>query len=88
MLYSMDDFEELASLAGESRRYFPSDPDKAVENFSDRYTHLIACLIVTNVWAYLEAEMLLKTGNRTDPLATTRKWKPSDFKLMQKHYKN
>ena len=88
MIYSMEDFDELESLAGEARKYFPSDPEGAVDHFANTYTHLISCILVTNTWAYLEAEHIIHTGNRADPLDASRKWKASDFKSIEKHYRN
>jgi len=78
MYYSLSDFDELAKLADEAKPFFPSDPEMAVEYFAQFHSHLLACLIVTNVWAYLEAEVLIQTGRRTDPFLASRKWRPTD----------
>ena len=88
MYYSLSDFDELSKLATEAKPFFPSEPELAVEYFAQFYSHLISSLIVTNVWAYLEAEVILTTGNRTDPFLASRKWRPTDFLNYQQKLRN
>jgi len=86
----MRDFDEMAYLAGEVRQFFPKEPDLALEYFQQSYTRLIALLIVSMTWNYLEAEKLLKDGLKPldDPFEGARKWRPQDFLKYQHWIRN
>ena len=84
----MQDFEEMAQLAGEVRKFFPDDPELAMKHFETGYSRLIAGLILGMAWNYLEAEHILFTGDRTDPLHSSRKWEAKDFAQFSRNHKN
>lgn len=88
MYYNMQDFEEMAELANEIRRYYPQQPELAMRHFEQSYTRLISGLVLGMAWNYLEAEHILYTGERTHPLEATRKWESSDFAHYTKHHRN
>lgn len=90
MLYNMDDFEELADLSGQCRKWYPKYPEEAVAYFIDAYqvSHLISTLIVVNVWSYLHAEHILLTGDLLEPISNSRKWTEKDFTNIAKALRN
>ena len=87
-MYSTQDFDEMEILSEEVKHYFPAEPERAVEHFQLQYTHLLASLIVGMVWSYLEAKVILKTGLRTTPYDTSRKWRPTDYLKFSEYLKN
>tara|TARA_Y100001938_G_C8099308_1_gene440388 strand:+ start:2415 stop:2669 length:255 start_codon:yes stop_codon:yes gene_type:complete len=84
----MQDFEEMAQLAGEVRKFYPQEPELAMRHFEASYTRLISGLILGMAWNYLEAEHILFTGERTDPLQSARKWEAKDFTQFSRNHKN
>ena len=55
----MQDFDEMANLADKVKQFFPTEPDLALEYFQRTYSRLIALLIVSMTWNYLEAEKMV-----------------------------
>ena len=51
--------QEMAKFAREVKDYFPKDPELALEHFQRSYSRLIALLIVSMTWNYLEAEKMV-----------------------------
>lgn len=88
--YNMKDFDEMASLANEIRKYFPKEADLAVIHFESSYSRLVSLLIVSMLWNYLEAEKIVADGlnSKADPLSNTRKWTPQDFLRYQHIMRN
>jgi hypothetical protein len=88
MYYGMEDFEEMASLAEQVRKFYPREPVKALNQFMQTYSKLVAGLVLGMAWNYLEAENILHTGRRIDPLESAREWEPNDFTKYQKSLRN
>jgi len=90
MMYNMADFEELADLSGRCRKWYPKFPEEAVDYFIDEYglSHLISTLVVVNVWAYLQAENILLTGDLLEPISNSREWTTRDFTNVAKALRN
>jgi|LULN01.1.fsa_nt_gb hypothetical protein len=87
-MYNTQDFDEMEILSTEVAKFFPAEPELAVEHFESSYTHLISSLIVGMVWSYLEAKIILKTGLRMDAYEASRKWRPTDYLKFSDYLKN
>ena len=87
-MYNTQDFDEMEILSTEVAKFFPAEPELAVEHFESSYTHLISSLIVGMVWSYLEAKIILKTGLRMDAYEACRKWRPTDYLKFSDYLKN
>ena len=90
LYYNMSDFDEMAKFAKEVKDYFPKDPELALEHFQRSYSRLIALLIVSMTWNYLEAEKMVTEGFRplNDPFEGARAWKPQDYLKYQHWLRN
>lgn len=86
----MQDFDEMAALAGEVKHLFPTEPDLALEHFQQSYSRLISLLLLGMSWNYLEAERLISEGfaSLDDPFGNTRKWRPQDMLTNQHKLRN
>ena len=87
-MYNTQDFDEMEMLSVQVEQFFPAEPELAIEHFELSYSHLISSLIVGMLWNYLEAKVILKTGLRTAPFDTSRKWRPTDYLKFSEYLKN
>ncbi len=90
LYYNMQDFDEMANLADKVKQFFPTEPDLALEYFQRTYSRLIALLIVSMTWNYLEAEKMVREGIRPtdDPFESAREWRPQDYLKYQHWIRN